>query len=155
MENRDEELVKTIRSNFHTSSLDLSHRVEVKFYLAKGTDAMTLSNEPFISIYPTLHQNDRLSLSSFIAHLNLNNKLLTKILNLWTYALNACRQAWWIEIFTQQPKCTYYFGPFAGAEEAHVASKGFVEDLEGEFAQGIKIKIDRHSQPDLLTIEHD
>ena len=32
---------------------------------------------------------------------------------------------------------------------------GFVEDLEGEFAQDIKIKIDRHSQPDLLTIEHD
>jgi Domain of unknown function (DUF1816) len=67
----------------------------------------------------------------------------------------ACRQAWWIEIFTQQPKCTYYFGPFAGAQEAHVASKGFIEDLEGEFAQGIKIKIDRHSQPDLLTIEHE
>ena len=94
------------------------------------------------------------SLSSY--HLSLNNKLLTKILNLWTYALNACRQAWWIEIFTEQPKCTYYFGPFATcAQEAHVAGKGFVEDLEGEFAQGIKIKIDRHSQPDLLTIEHD
>ncbi len=122
---------------------------------AKRTNAMTLSNEPFLSIYPTLHPNDRLPLSSFIAHLHLNNKLLTKVLNLWTYTLNACRQAWWIEIFTEHPKCTYYFGPFAGAEEAHVASKGFVEDLEREFAQGIKIKIDRHSQPDLLTIEHD
>jgi hypothetical protein len=36
-----------------------------------------------------------------------------------------------------------------------VASKGFVEDLESESAQGITLKIDRHSQPDLLTIEHD
>ena len=69
--------------------------------------------------------------------------------------LNAYHQAWWIEILTAQPKCTYYFGPFAGAWEAEVASKGFVEDLEGEFAQDIKVKIDRHRQPDLLTIEHD
>ena len=69
--------------------------------------------------------------------------------------LNTYHQAWWIEILTAQPKCTYYFGPFGGAWEAEVASKGFVEDLEGEFAQDIKIKIDRHSQPDLLTIEHD
>ena len=69
--------------------------------------------------------------------------------------LNTYHQAWWIEILTAQPKCTDYFGPFGGAWEAEVASKGFVEDLEGEFAQDIKIKIDRHSQPDLLTIEHD
>jgi hypothetical protein len=124
---------------------------------------MTLSNEPFISlvqsplygIYSTYYPNDRLLLRSFIAHLTLNHQLSTKILNLWTHALNACRQAWWVEIFTAQPKCTYYFGPFAGAQEAHVASIGFVEDLEGEFAQGIKVKIDRHCQPDLLTIEHD
>jgi hypothetical protein len=116
---------------------------------------MTLMTEPSISLYPTLKLKNSLSLRSFIAHLTLDRKLSAKILNLWTDALNACRQAWWIEIFTTQPKCTYYFGPFAGAEEAHVASKGFVEDLKCEFAQGITIKIDRHSQPDLLTIEHD
>jgi Domain of unknown function (DUF1816) len=72
-----------------------------------------------------------------------------------TDTLNVCHQAWWIEIFTEQPKCTYYFGPFAGAGEAEVASKGFIEDLECEFAQDIKTKIDRYCQPDLLTIEHD
>jgi hypothetical protein len=116
---------------------------------------MTLITEPSISLYPTLKLKNSLLLGSFIAYLTLNHKLSTKILNLWTDTLNACRQAWWIEILTAQPKCTYYFGPFAGAEEAHVASKGFVEDLEGEFAQGIKTKIDRHCQPDLLTIEHD
>ena len=115
---------------------------------------MTLSNDPLRSIYPTFHLNNSLPLRSFIAQLTLNHQLSTKVLNLWTETLNACRQAWWVEIFTAQPKCTYYFGPFAGAWEAEVASKGFVEDLESEFAQGIKIKIDRHSQPDLLTIEH-
>nr|WP_310426118.1 DUF1816 domain-containing protein [Chamaesiphon sp. VAR_48_metabat_135_sub] len=111
--------------------------------------------EPSISLYPTLNLKNSLPLRSFIAHLTLNHQLLTKILNLWTHALNACRQAWWVEIFTAQPKCTYYFGPFSGAQEAAVASKGFVVDLEGEFAEGITIKIDRHCQPDLLTIEHD
>ncbi len=117
---------------------------------------MTLMTEPSISLYPTLKLKNSLPLRSFIAHLTLNHKLSTKILNLWTVTLiNTCCQAWWIEIFTEQPQCTYYFGPFSGAEEAYIASKGFVEDLEGEFAQGIKTKIDRHCQPDLLTIEHD
>jgi Domain of unknown function (DUF1816) len=116
---------------------------------------MTLMTDPSISLYLTLKLKKSLPLRAFIAHLTLNHKLSTKILNMWTDTLNACRQAWWIEIFTAQPKCTYYFGPFAGAQEAHVASKGFVEDLQSETAQGIKIKIDRHCQPDLLTIEHD
>jgi Domain of unknown function (DUF1816) len=116
---------------------------------------MTLSNEPLISIHPTFHLNNSLPLRSVIAQLTLNHQLSTKILNLWTETLNACRQAWWVEIFTAQPKCTYYFGPFSGAGEAEIASKGFIEDLEGEFAQGIETKIDKHSQPDLLTIEHD
>jgi hypothetical protein len=116
---------------------------------------MTSISEPSTSLDLTLPLKKSFHLLSFIAHLTLNNKLVTKILNLWTDALNACRQAWWIEILTAQPNCTYYFGPFAGAWEAKIASKGFLEDLEGEFAQGITIKIDRHSQPDLLTIEHD
>jgi Domain of unknown function (DUF1816) len=116
---------------------------------------MMLSDDPFISSYPNFHRNNSLPLKSFIAHLTLNHQLSTKVLNLWAEALNVFRQAWWIEIFTVQPKCTYYFGPFAGAEEAHVASKGFVEDLESECAQGIEVKIDRRCQPDLLTIEHD
>jgi Domain of unknown function (DUF1816) len=118
-------------------------------------NAMTLITEPSISLYPNLKLKNSLPLRSFIAQLTLNHNLSTKILNLWTDTLNACRQAWWIEILTEQPKCTYYFGPFAGAREAHVESKGFLEDLEGESAQDIKIKIDRHCQPDLLTIEHD
>jgi Domain of unknown function (DUF1816) len=81
--------------------------------------------------------------------------MVKKILDVSTNTINYYRQDWWIEIFTDQPKCTYYFGPFASAWEAKVARKGFVEDLESEFAQGIKTQIDRCSQPDILTIEHD
>jgi Domain of unknown function (DUF1816) len=118
-------------------------------------NAMTLITEPSISLDPILKLKNNLPLKSFIAHLTLNQKLSTTVLNLWTHALNAYCQAWWIEVFTAQPKCTYYFGPFAGAEEAYLASKGFIEDLECESAQGIEIKIDRHCQPEQLTIEHE
>jgi Domain of unknown function (DUF1816) len=91
---------------------------------------------------------------SSIVNLTLHNKMVIQILDIWTETINSYRQAWWIEIFTEQPKCTYYFGPFGGEREAEIASKGFIEDLESEFAQGIKTKIDRHSQPNPLTIEH-
>ena len=132
----------------------LTQNIRTQTY-TRGINAMTLMTEPSISLYPTLKLKNSLPLRSFIAHLTLNHKVSAKILNLWTDTLNACCQAWWIEIFTEHPKCTYYFGPFKGAQEAHVASHGFVADLETESAQGIKTKIDRHCQPDLLTIEHD
>jgi Domain of unknown function (DUF1816) len=32
--------------------------------------------------------------------------------------LNFLGQAWWIEINTVQPKCTYYFGPFIDQHDA-------------------------------------
>jgi Domain of unknown function (DUF1816) len=92
-------------------------------------NAMTLITELSISIDPILKLKNSLPLRAFIAHLTSNHKLSTTVLNLWDHTLNAYGQAWWIEIFTAQPKCTYYFGPFAGAEEAYLASKGFVEDL--------------------------
>ncbi|PSB59114.1 DUF1816 domain-containing protein [Chamaesiphon polymorphus] len=69
--------------------------------------------------------------------------------------LNYCTPAWWIEIFTAQPKCTYYFGPFDRIWEAETAISGYLEDLHSELAQGIQTKIDKCCQPDLLTIEHD
>jgi hypothetical protein len=92
---------------------------------------------------------------SFIANLTLYNRMAAQTFDIWSNPINSYWQAWWIEIFTEQPKCTYYFGPFADALEAKIATKGFVEDLESEFAQGIKTKIDRHFQPASLTIEHD
>lgn len=62
--------------------------------------------------------------------------------------------AWWVEIVTQNPRCTYYFGPFFSSGDAKVAIKGYVEDLEVEGAQGIVVNVKR-CKPGNLTIAED
>lgn len=62
--------------------------------------------------------------------------------------------AWWVEIVTHNPRCTYYFGPFLSSNEADGAKAGYVEDLEQEGAQGIVVKIKR-CKPENLTIAED
>ncbi|TVP68193.1 MAG: DUF1816 domain-containing protein, partial [Nodularia sp. (in: Bacteria)] len=61
---------------------------------------------------------------------------------------------WWVEIVTQNPGCTYYFGPFLSSTDAKVALKGYVEDLEVEGAQGILVNVKR-CKPGTLTIPED
>jgi hypothetical protein len=62
--------------------------------------------------------------------------------------------AWWVEIGTQKPNCTYYFGPFLSSSEANAAITGYVEDLEIEGAQGIVVNVKR-CKPGTLTITED
>jgi hypothetical protein len=62
--------------------------------------------------------------------------------------------AWWVEIGTQKPNCTYYFGPFISSAEAKSAITGYVEDLEVEGAQGIVVNVKR-CKPGTLTITED
>lgn len=62
--------------------------------------------------------------------------------------------AWWVEVVTQNPRCTYYFGPFLSTKEATNARNGYVEDLEQEGATGIKVQIKR-CKPQALTIAED
>lgn len=59
--------------------------------------------------------------------------------------------AYWIEIETQKPSCTYYFGPFLSVKEAKDAQSGYIEDLTQEKASGIKVEIKR-CKPSELTI---
>jgi hypothetical protein len=59
--------------------------------------------------------------------------------------------AWWVEVVTAQPKCTYYFGPFATSQEAKRAESGYVEDLEKEGSKGIVVQV-KWCQPKELTI---
>jgi Domain of unknown function (DUF1816) len=75
-----------------------------------------------------------------------------RISEYWANSLHFWGRAWWIEISTSQPNCLYYFGPFANSQEAERLMAGYVEDLEGESAQGIKTKV-RRCKPDRLTIE--
>ncbi len=62
--------------------------------------------------------------------------------------------AWWVEVITQNPRCTYYFGPFLSSNDAKAAIKGYVEDLEQEGAQGIIVNVKR-CKPQNLTIAED
>jgi hypothetical protein len=58
--------------------------------------------------------------------------------------------AWWIEINTSCPRCTYYFGPFHNLNEARIARGGYVEDLYQERARDIVAHI-KWCQPKVLT----
>src|ERR671932_2000618 len=62
--------------------------------------------------------------------------------------------AWWVEIVTKKPDCTYYFGPFASHREAQLSQLGYIEDLEQERPQLIAIEI-KQCQPKELTIFKD
>lgn len=62
--------------------------------------------------------------------------------------------AWWVEVVTLTPRCTYYFGPFLNSAEAQAAVKGYIEDLEQEGAQGLTINVKR-CKPGALTVAED
>jgi hypothetical protein len=76
------------------------------------------------------------------------------IQDIWSSALHLMGQAWWVEITTDRPHCTYYFGPFATAVEADEAKAGYIEDLESESAQGMQVAIKR-CKPVQMTIDYE
>ncbi|PSO48425.1 MAG: hypothetical protein BRC33_09565 [Cyanobacteria bacterium SW_9_44_58] len=65
-------------------------------------------------------------------------------------------QAWWVEVKTESPRCTYYFGPFLRKREAEKWKPGYVEDLEGEGAEIVSLAVKR-CKPAIVTDyeEHD
>lgn len=58
---------------------------------------------------------------------------------------------WWVELLTDTPCCTYYFGAFESAQEAALSQGGYIEDLMTEGAQGITVRI-KWCKPRELTI---
>ena len=87
------------------------------------------------------------------------NRLGGKILSIelltpdWESRKTELPLPWWVKILTSQPPCLYYFGPFDSAQEAISAQAGYIEDLEGEQAQGITVHIIQE-QPAILTQEY-
>lgn len=73
---------------------------------------------------------------------------------LFTSLLNLVGLAWWVEVKTETPHCTYYFGPFGGAKAAEASKAGYVADLEQEGAQGISVSVKR-CKPVKLTVSDD
>lgn len=63
--------------------------------------------------------------------------------------------AFWVEIVTDNPSCTYYFGPFLNEKEASDAKDGYIEDLENEGAQGINVQIKRCKPSDLTIFDEE
>ncbi|CAA9586647.1 Hypothetical protein, Slr0957 homolog [uncultured Synechococcales cyanobacterium] len=74
------------------------------------------------------------------------------LVNEFSKLLNKLGLAWWVEVKTNNPRCTYYFGPFTSANEANTAKTGYIEDLEQEGAQGIAVAV-RRCKPETLTVE--
>ena len=60
--------------------------------------------------------------------------------------------AWWIEVYTDFPRCLYYFGPFDSAAEAESCQADYLEDLRHEGAENILAQI-KYCQPLTLTQE--
>ncbi|MEA5479857.1 DUF1816 domain-containing protein [Pseudanabaena galeata UHCC 0370] len=74
--------------------------------------------------------------------------------NIFTSILETFGLAVWIEIVTDSPHCTYYFGPFTSAAEAESAKVGYIEDLEAEGSKGLAITVKR-CKPENLTVYDD
>jgi hypothetical protein len=72
----------------------------------------------------------------------------------FTSLANVLGLAWWVEISTDVPRCTYYFGPFLTVDEAEAAKPGYVEDLQEEAAKGI-VAVTKRCKPAQLTVYED
>jgi hypothetical protein len=81
-------------------------------------------------------------------------QLSERIEDIFASYLEKLGLAWWLEIVTERPDCTYYFGPFVSAKEAEVASSGYLEDLQQEGVEGIAFEI-KQCQPVALTIDRE
>ena len=59
---------------------------------------------------------------------------------------------WWLEVYTDNPRCLYYFGPFNSEAEAQYHQTGYVEDLQQEGASNTDVRI-KQCHPQTLTQE--
>lgn len=58
---------------------------------------------------------------------------------------------WWVEVDTDSPKRTYYFGPYETKDEASNNTSGYIKDLEKKGSKKISINIKQGRQPSQLT----
>jgi Domain of unknown function (DUF1816) len=59
---------------------------------------------------------------------------------------------WWTKIYTINPFCIYYFGPFEEENNAQNSNFGYVEDLENEGTKVVFVKL-KYLIPEKLTVE--
>ncbi|BAQ60729.1 hypothetical protein GM3708_1135 [Geminocystis sp. NIES-3708] len=73
-------------------------------------------------------------------------ELLIRILDVFGLAC-------WLEINTDNPRCTYYFGPFLTPKEAILEQDGYIEDLTQEGAKTIVVVVKRCKPRDLTIFD--
>ncbi|MGB2925871.1 MAG: DUF1816 domain-containing protein [Limnothrix sp.] len=71
--------------------------------------------------------------------------------SIFYYLQQPCDRRWWMKVTTAKPQCVYYFGPFDSQQEAQANVQGYRDDLEGEQAKIMKIKIDQCFPANQLT----
>ncbi|ERN40098.1 protein of unknown function (DUF1816) [Rubidibacter lacunae KORDI 51-2] len=69
--------------------------------------------------------------------------------------LDSLGAAWWVRIKTENPQCTYCFGPFANKREAEASQDGYIEDLESEGATIAALIVERCKPEDLTVYGED
>lgn len=57
---------------------------------------------------------------------------------------------WWVEVDTDSPQHTYYFGPYDTKDEASNNTNAYITDLEKKGAKNISIHIKQGRQPSQL-----
>lgn len=77
--------------------------------------------------------------------------LTNNVKDMFTLLLEQLGIAVWVEVVTESPRCTYYFGPFSSFPEAEAALPGYKEDLEAEGAVVVG-SVTRRCKPEQLTI---
>lgn len=77
--------------------------------------------------------------------------MINNMKEILTTIFNALGWAYWVEIETAKPSCTYYFGPFLNLQDAKSARTGYVDDLTQEGAAEIMVEIKR-CKPNELTV---
>ena len=60
--------------------------------------------------------------------------------------------AWWAEIETEQPSCTYWFGPFITKRNLKENISSFIKDLSDEGSKNIKHSFVRCKKDEPLTV---
>ncbi|MBE9096597.1 DUF1816 domain-containing protein [Tychonema sp. LEGE 07203] len=59
---------------------------------------------------------------------------------------------WWVEVHTDLPKRTYYFGPYETKDKAYNNTNGYITDLKKKGSKKISINIKQGQQPSQLTV---
>lgn len=78
-------------------------------------------------------------------------KILEQAENITVSLLEQLGLAWWVEVITNEPHCTYYFGLFITESAAKLSQFGYIEDIVQEGGNISSVEVKRF-QPKVLTL---